>query len=119
MKTNTSLTVYSRSIVSQAESWTRSVISEALWENAQIANAMASGVLEADRVTVYIPASVGTVTIKPGDYIVRGTVADVISPSFTISALRAKYPANCAVVRAVDRLDFGSEALQHWQIGAS
>lgn len=118
MKTNCSLTIYSKSVVDHAEVWTRSAVGHALWENADIANAMRSGVLEADKVVVFIPFSEGEITIKPGDYIVKGTVTDTISSSFTVTALRAKYDTNCAVVRSVNRLDVGSAAMQHWEIGA-
>lgn len=119
MQTNCSLTFYSRSVSGREEVWTRSTVDHAQWENAEIAIRNSNGLLEADRVTIFVPLSEGEISVKPGDYIVRGTVSDEISALFTISALREKYRTNCAVVRSINRLDFGSASMQHWQIGAS
>lgn len=117
MKTNTSATLYSRSVVAGAESWSRSVISKVFWENRKAANIIQSGLLAADSVAIYIPDS--TLTIKPGDVFVKGTVTDVIqSGTFTITDLKAKYP-NVVVVKSVDLMDYGASHMQHLQIGAS
>lgn len=118
MKTNTSMTIYSKSVADHVEIWTRSTVDAVEWENAKIANSMASGVIEADKVVVYVPFTQGEINVKPEDYLVRGKVTDEISSQFTISDLRKKY-ADVVVVRSVNRLDFGSSALQHWQIGAN
>lgn len=117
MKTNTAATLYSRGLTSGSESWTRTAIAACFWENRKAANVIKSGMLEADSVSVYIPLATAP-SIKVGDVLVKGAVTDTISPTFTMSALKAKY-ANVVVVKSVDLKDFGSPALQHVQIGAS
>ena len=123
MRTNTAMTLYSKAIVSGDEVWTRSVVSAVQWENADIANNSSrvgsAGVLEADQVTVFIQFKVApTLIINPGDYIVKGEVDDEINSQFTITNLRRTY-RDVAVVRRVNRLDFGSYEMQHWEIGAN
>lgn len=120
MQTNTDLTLYSRSIVSNAESWTRSVIQRVHWENRKAANQAATGLIEANKVTVYIPTLGRTedITIKPEDVIVEGIVTKEITSSYTMSNLKKDY-ADVLVVKSVDRKDFGSPQLQHIEIGAS
>lgn len=119
MRTNTDLTLYSKSIVASAEVYTRSVIAGVQWEDRRAANARLPGDVKADSIAVYIPMSHGGSGIAEGDLIVRGVVADEISGAFTPTSLKAKYPNTSGRVRTVDRMDLGSEALSHWQIGAS
>jgi hypothetical protein len=118
MRTNADMTLYSKSIVAGAEVYTRSQIRQVFWENRKAANVIQSGLLQADSVAVYIPFSRGSITFKVGDVLVKGLVDDEISPSFTITALKAKY-ADVVTVKSVDTKDFGSASMQHWQIGAS
>lgn len=117
MRTNANLTIYHKSIVDHAESWTREAVNDVMWENRKAANVIQSGLLEADAVTVYIPFARGDISIKAGDMLVKGIVTDEITPSFTISDLKAAYD-DVVVVRSVDTMDYGSAAMQHWQIGA-
>lgn len=116
MHTPHTCTLYHRTLVAGAESWTRTVIAGVLWEDRRAANVVRSGLLEADRAAVYIPLARG-VTVDVGDVLVRGTVTQTISPSYTMSQLRAAYPA--IQVTSVDRMDYGSPAMQHLQIGGS
>jgi hypothetical protein len=118
MKTNTDLTLYKKSIVSGEEAWTRQVVVDVFWENRKAANVIKSGLLQADSVSVYIPFARGVMLIMPGDVIVKGAVSDEISSSFTISDLKRKY-ADVVTVRSVDSMDYGSNHLRHWQVGAS
>lgn len=121
MKPNADLTIYAKSIdpATRRETWTRSTVSGVIWEDRRAANVLRSGNLEADRVAVYIPMARGNVSIKTGDVIIRGFVSDLIGPIFTISNLLAKYGGSAATVRSIDRMDRGSLAIRHWQIGAS
>ena len=117
MRTNTAVTLYSRGISNRAESWTRSVIPAAHWENRKGANVIASGLLEADAVTVWIPDV--SVSIKADDVLVKGTVTKTVNASsYTMSDLKAEYP-NAVTVRTVDTYDYGSPAMQHIRVGAS
>ncbi len=120
MKPNADLTIYHKGVnaATRSESWTIAHVFRVFWEENRAANVIKSGLLEADRVTVYVPFSRGEMTVQPGDVIVRGLVTEVITDNFTMSDLRAKYPASAAV-RSVDRLDRGSLHLRHWQIGAA
>lgn len=117
MRTNTAVTLYSKSISARAEVWTRSVIPAAEWENTDIANSAAFGVEKADKVTIFAP--LGSWVIRPEDVMVKGVVTDSVnSSSFTISDLRAKYE-DVVVVRSANKLDFGSTAMRHWEVGAN
>ncbi len=115
MKTNTPATLYSRSIVGGSEVWTRSVIDAVQWENRKAANVIKSGLLEADSVAVYIPGT--TCSVKVGDVLVKGTVTKVISPTYTMTNLRADYVT--ITIKSVDLMDYGSAHMQHIQVGGS
>lgn len=121
MKTNSDLTIYHKSVDSstRTEVWTAYQVNQILWENRKAANVIRSGLLEADSVAVYVPfARELPDDLKPGDVLVKGLVYDQIDSSFTISDLKRKY-TDVVVVRSVDRMDYGSLHLQHWQIGAA
>lgn len=116
MLVNTPITLYSRSSSSGAESWSRSSISAAHWENRKAVNVIASGLLEADAVSVWIPDI--SISIKPGDIIVKGTITKAINDTYTVSDLRRDYPYAVRVT-SVDLYDFGSPSMRHLRIGAS
>lgn len=145
MRTNTALTLYNRYLSSGAETYQRTVISRAMWENRKARNVLATGGnLRADQAAVYIPLSLGTAflapkawqalvsktgywTLQPGDVIVKGTVTDeiheaVVGPpavaAFRMSDLKAKYD-DVLTITSVDTLDMGSASMQHWRLGAS
>lgn len=118
MKTNCDVTWYTKTVVSGAESWARTVVTGTFWEDRKAANVIKSGLLEADRAAVYIPAASGKPGVQIGDVLVKGAVTDEITTSFTITDLKAKYP-NCIVIKSVDDRDFGSARMQHLQIGGS
>lgn len=118
MQTNTSLTLYKRSVVNKAEAWTRVLVTNVHWENRKAANVLASGLMEADSISVFIPTYGRTVEINVSDVIVKGEVKDNITETFTMTDLRAKY-SNVATVRSVDNYDFGSPAMRHLRIGAA
>lgn len=120
MNYNADLTIYHKVVnaSTRSETWTREQVRSVVWEDRKAANVLKSGNLEADRVAVYIPLVREPASLAVGDVIVRGLVEDEIGPSFTITALKAKYP-NTATVRSIDRMDRGSLALRHLQVGAS
>lgn len=118
MKTPHNMTVYQKSIVSGAESWTRVQVVGVMWENLDAVRVTANGTMQADDVSVFVPFSSAILSIKEGDVLVKGLVSDEISPSFTISALKKKY-ADVVTVRRVYTRDYGSKQMQHLQIGAS
>lgn len=120
MRTNADVTVYSRGVnpTTRSETWEISHVTQVVWEENKAANVSRSGLLESDRVTVYIPIMRREISVKAGDVLVRGLVYDAIVTGFAISDLKAKYPAS-ATVRSVDRMDRGSQHLRHWRIGAT
>jgi hypothetical protein len=133
VRTNTDCTHYTKTIVAGVETWTRSVILAVHWENRKAANIMRSGLLEADSVSIYIPFARGSLVFKVGDLMVKSAVTDEIHAlipaipgppivpavaAFSVTDLKAKYP-NTITIKSVDTKDFGSLALQHWQIGGS
>ncbi len=134
MKTNTTVTIYNKYTESNAELYQRSVISAAQWENNKASNVRATGgYIDANQATIYIPFSVGDNYLKPkdwqengdednwtlqdGDYVVKGTVEDEIEDAFTITSLKNKYD-DVFAISSVDTMDYGSAALQHWEVGA-
>jgi hypothetical protein len=95
------------------------VIAAVHWENRKAANVIASGLLEADSVSVWIPLSLEPSGIGAGDVMVKGNVLDEVNIStFTMTDLKNKY-ADVVVVKSVDRYDYGSLAMRHLRIGAS
>jgi len=120
MNTNTDLTLYSRSVSGGVESWTRSVIENVHWENRKAANVIASGLLDANKVDVYIPlhGQTAEISIKAGDVIAEGIITKTISSAYTISQLKKDYD-DVVTVKSVDRYDFGSPHMHHLRIGAS
>ena len=124
MMTNCNATLYKRSVVSHAEYWERVEIKGpndtygVFWENRKAANVRQSGLISADRVSVYIPLSLGDFEIVAGDVMVKGIATEEISASYTITDLKKAYP-NSIVVNSVDTMDFGSDHMQHVLIGGS
>ena len=101
--------------------FTRTVVTEVMWQAQKVANTAKSGLVDSDKAIVYVPfvTSDGTdrsatLTFKIGDYLVPGEVSDEMSASFTPTALIAAYP-RAVQIRTVDWKDYG--ALQHVQIG--
>jgi hypothetical protein len=111
MHTPHDMTLYKKTIVNGAESWSRTQIQGVMWEQRKAANVLRSGLLAADSAVIYIPIAKNPLA-KVGDVAVKGLVTDTISASFTITALKAKYPDNITL-KSVDTLDFGSLSMQH------
>jgi hypothetical protein len=120
LKTNTAITVFHKSInpTTRSEAWESSQIVSVWWEDRKAANVIRSGLLEADSVAVYLPYTEQMPDIKPGDVIVKGLVMEEISSSFTISDLKRAY-SSVVTVRSVDKMEYGSQALWHWEVGAA
>lgn len=114
MRTNCDVTLYSKT--AGTETYARSVIPRVMWEDRKAVNVARSGLLEADRAWVYIPAARGA-TIRPGDVLVKGVVDKTINASYPLSKLFTEH--NAITVRSVDTMDLGSPALNHLQVGGS
>ena len=134
MINNTAITIYNKYVDAGVEKYQRTVVANVQWENRKAINVIKSGLQDANSATITIPFARGTVnytkpkawlalvaktgywTLAVGDYIVKGSVADEISSSFTISQLKAKYD-DVVQITIVDTMDFGSSAMQHWEVG--
>lgn len=117
MYTNADCTIYHRVYdrEKRTESYQRRVIEGVFWEDHKGANVIKSGMEKADKATIFIPFSVDPFVLKPGDRIVRGAV-DLEIEGGKISVLEDTYE-DVLVVTSVDRMDYGSPDLQHWEVG--
>lgn len=101
------VTVWNRS---DDETYTRTVIACAYWEDNRGAMLRRTGVSSDNGIVVLIPFSAvsSDFTVRPGDWMARG--ASVLDPK-TARDLQA---AGAVRVTAADRLDFGG--LPHWEV---
>ncbi|MBK8467733.1 MAG: hypothetical protein IPL32_18115 [Chloracidobacterium sp.] len=135
MLTNTAVTIYNKYIQSRAEKYQRTVIPAALWESAAAVSKRNSADLALNKALIAIPFSecrkyyshkmwlaldaqnrATHWTLSEGDIVVRGSVADEITDSFTVSALRAKYD-DVLEIASVARMDQGSPNTHHMMVG--
>ena len=117
MRSNSDMTLYQRSVVAGAEAWTRVQVLAVQWEDSDGAKVLPNGTIRDDKATVYVPYA-RAVEFTEGDAIVRGLVTDTITTSFTMSDLKRKY-RDTLTIKRVTRRDFGSAAMQHWELSAA
>jgi len=136
LQTNSTLTIYNKYVdgTTRAEKYQRTVVGSVMWQGAKASSAASGGLLASNTATVFIPFALGAAykepqawlalssktgywTLREGDILVKGTVTDTISDSFTMTALKAKYN-NVVMVTSVDIMDMGSAHMQHWMVGA-
>jgi len=115
MQTPHEMTWYEAVKSGTTTTWVRHAVSPVMWQAAEIAIADQQGVSSADKASVYVPLSSGVYAFKKGDVLVKGTVADVISSAFPISALMAKY-SSYVRIRQADFKDYGSVGMHHWEL---
>ena len=120
MKTNADMTLYVRSVDAdtRAEEWARLQVRCVQWEASDGAKVLPNGTIKDDKATIYVPFIRGPLNLQEGFVIVKGLVTDEITSSFTMTDLRAKYP-DVLTIRRVTPRDFGSAAMQHWELSAS
>lgn len=101
--------------------FTRTVVTEVMWQAQKVANTAKSGLVDSDKAIVYVPFVTAdgtdrsaTLTFKIGDYLVPEEVTDEMDADFPPTALIAAYPRTVQI-RTVDWKDYG--ALKHVQIG--
>lgn len=95
------------------EKWVRHEIRDVFWDSAQGANIIKSGMSTADSVTVFVPLANISIEPKTGDYIVKG----IIQEEFTKITDLTKNYADAHVLTTVDKKDFGSKHMQHYELG--
>jgi hypothetical protein len=118
MQTPHNCTWYHLSVVEGAETYTRTPITGVFWSDRKGRTAIEQGTMKSNQVTVFIPKSSGSFAIQGEDVLVKGIVTDEITAQFTMGDLYKKY-TDVVKVRNVDARDFGSEPLQHVELGCS
>jgi len=101
------VTIYNKTIESRTEAYYRTVVSGVYWESSIGANRKIRGDMADDKAFILIPLdatgylapkawealvdkSTGW-TLRPSDYIVKGSIADEITALFTITSLKETY----------------------------
>lgn len=130
MQTETDCTVYNKYLVGRVDTFQRVEIEGVHWEQR---HAVRGDLNSPDVALVFIPFARGDDYLKPrewqalsdksdnwtlqiGDVIVKGLVTDeLVAGTFTLSNLKAAYD-DVLVIASVDTRDFGSSAMQHWEL---
>ncbi len=115
MYTNTSFTLYSKVYDKETrlDIWVRSVVDKALWIDSKGINVKKTGIETADSVNVYVPDM--SLSFKVGDCMVKGVIEDEVK---RISDLEKKY-SDCHVITKVDKKDYGSKEMHHFELGGA
>lgn len=118
-----SLTWYEGRLANNAQTYTRHEINEVMWQASKATNVIKSGNLGADKANIWVPSLLSdgsereALSIKTGDYLVKGIVKDEITTNFPITSLIKKYDA--VKVTSVDLKDYGAANMKHIQIGGA
>ena len=88
------------------------------WENTRGANLSKTGSTAVDAIAVHIsfsslPADALSERVSGRDYILRGIISDDGSDIRNTVAEHEAY-----TITSIKRCDFGSPAMQHWEVGA-
>lgn len=115
MYTNADMTLYKKEYdaTTRKDNWIRHEIRQVFWDDSKGANVIKSGMDTANSVVVFIPLGNTDVEPSTGDYIVKGIIHDHV---VKITDLAKKYPT-ARVITSVDKKDFGSKSMQHYEIG--
>lgn len=136
MVRNTNITVYNKysDPTTRSAKYSRSVVKDVHWMGTVASSASKSGRLASNVAKIMIPVAAGAnyvapkawaalvskagkFTLKDGDVIVKGVVDDVVSDSFTLAELVAKYD-DVVTITSVDFYNTGSINMHHWEVGA-
>lgn len=131
MYTNADITIYNRFLdkVERLDAYKRTVIKNVFWDEKKAVNRLQSGLNDADHILALVPfesldmslyvapnefkGDEGTFTFQTGDRIVKGSIYYEIS---TGSDLDERYEA--FTITSVDKKDFGSKRMRHFELGA-
>lgn len=108
MVTNGSATLYHKT----ESGYTRTFIPAVCWQGAESAAVSVSGRKNAAETEVYIPFSAFSGEIAAGDYLVRSDCPFVYADGIT-GLIKEYHPLT---LTAVERCDYGSAELQHWEV---
>lgn len=131
MYTNADITIYNRFLdkVERLDAYKRTVIKNVFWDEKKAVNRLQSGLNDADHILALVPfesldmglyvapnefkGDEGTFTFQTGDRIVKGEITlEITKPT----DLDREYDA--FTISSVDKKDFGSRRMRHFEIGA-
>ena len=133
MYTNSSMTIFNKKFnkVTRLDEWKRTIIEKVFWNDSRAYNIRQTGLDSADAVTVFVPFDYEAnkeyidseayktrddienyFTIQEGDRIVKGEVLEDIESSTDLDKKFKTF-----TITKVDKKDFGSKHMRHWQIG--
>jgi hypothetical protein len=131
MYANADITIYNKyyDMATRLDKWKRTQLKGVFWDNVKAANVNKSGMESADGVSVHIPFSlsngyvepklftglVDTWTLQMGDKICLG----LIETDYTKITDLEKQHSNVHGITKVDRKDFGSQHMRHWEVGGA
>lgn len=118
MTTNADITIYHRTVDqnTRLDAYDRHTVSRVLWEACKAANVIDSGMEDSDAFRVYVPwVHVRNAVIAVGDIVVRGVCEKEISAEYSVAALLKEHFG--FLVTSVDKKDYGSPVLWHYEIG--
>ena len=117
MLTNASCTLY---MAVGKDRYQRLTAEAVHWEDTRAANLNKTGSTAVDSIAVYIPFSSLPSSALPGktsgrDYIIRGIVEDD-PETVPIREIVSRHEA--FTISSIKKCDYGSPAMQHWEVGA-
>ena len=110
------------------DEWVTTHLFGVFWENTKGMSVVKSGAKEADGVRVFIPFGIksdkvykapkafekapnGFFTLRPEDILIYGVVSDITN----IAKLQNEYD-DVMTITEVNRMNFGSPRMQHWEV---
>lgn len=136
MITNADMTLYNQIPGPDGPTWQRTQIKGVFWEDGKKVNVGETGLVSADLTVVFIPFSNTAGYLKPvefrrakdrtehftldnGDIVVRGLTDFELTSEKGANekALRQQYDDVMTIV-SVEKNDFGSPEMQHWEVTA-
>lgn len=114
MYTNTDMTLYKREYdhTTRLNKLVRHEIKGVMWQDSKGANVNKSGMETADSVTVFVPLANMTVEPKIGDYMVKGITTLEVTRISELEKLE-----DARVITKVDKKDYGSASMRHYELG--
>jgi hypothetical protein len=131
---NADITIYNKYVLNHAEVYQRAYVYDVVWQATKSVRGLSSGYLSSNVASIFIPLASGADYVKPkawqaletktgkwtlreGDIIARGIVDKTLSNMYTPTQLKAEFD-DVVFITSVDDMLEGSEAVQHWEVGA-
>lgn len=114
MITNTKVTIYHRGVSNHLPTYTKYVVSKAMWQGGH-GSALNKGIADSNDITCYIPLendNLKNVSIAIGDYILRGEITSNITSKSDLEN------QDVYTIQTIIYEDYGSDRMQHFKIGA-